>query len=239
MNIVGAGLIARAFDPYLSLFPDVTIFASGVSASSESQDRNFEREIRLLRKCAELSKHIIYFSTCSIYDQGLTFSPYVLHKKKIERILQYEYSSTIFRLPQVVGLTRSTTNLFPFLLSSILLGRRIDVWQNASRFLIDVHDVASIVVALLHADLPLVGPINIAPPFPISLPELVSLIEASVGITGYFSFVDRGSSYVINTDQLFTEFPYFSSLFHPSYYDCLIRKYIPSMSMLIQGSQTS
>lgn len=235
MIIVGSGLIARAFDPYLSLYPDVTIFASGVSSSSESQENNFQREVRLLRKCAELSKHIIYFSTCSIYDYELISSPYVLHKKNIESILGAEYSSTIIRLPQVVGLTRSTTNLFPFLLANILLGRHINVWQTASRYLIDVHDVASIVVALLYADLPLVGPINVAPPFPITLPELVSLIEAFVGVTGDFSFVDRGSSYSINTHELFTALPGLFSLFRSTYYDCLIRKYIPSMSMLIRG----
>lgn len=239
MNVVGVGLIAHAFDPYLNLYPDVTIFASGVSSSSEYHVNNFEREVLLLRKCAELSKHIIYFSTCSIYDLELSASPYVRHKKFIEDILKNEYSSTIFRLPQVVGLTKSSTNLFPFLLSSILRGRRFELWTNASRYLIDVHDVASIVLSFLHADLPLAGPTNIAPPFPISLPALVSLLEDTVGINADFSLVERGSSYLIDTDELFSSMPGLSSLFHPNYYEFLMRKYVPSLSMLIRGSVTS
>ena len=235
MIIVGTGLIARAFEPYLSLYPDVTIFASGVSSSTESQDKEFEREVCFLRKCAEFSGHIVYFSTCSIYDHELAFSPYVRHKKNIESILLSDYSSTIIRLPQVVGLTRSSTNLFPYLLSSILLGRRFDVWQKASRYLIDVHDVASIVVALLHAKLPFIGPINVSPPFPIYLPELVKLIESFVGLPGNLSFVDRGSSYTIDTYELFSALPSLLTLFSSSYYECLISKYTPSLSVLIRG----
>ncbi len=118
--IIGNGMMANAFEKY-SNDNDIVIFASGVSNSKAKDKDAFHREESLLSKTIKENpeKTIVYFSTCSIYDDSVNKTAYVLHKKNMENLIyklcQHFY---IFRLPQVIGKTKSPT-LVNFLFTAL------------------------------------------------------------------------------------------------------------------------
>ena len=85
--IVGSGVVARAFKPYLQDLPRVCIYAAGVSNSRCTDPREFEREReRLAAATADLDPDwlLLYFGTCSAGDPASRDSAYVLHKRAME-----------------------------------------------------------------------------------------------------------------------------------------------------------
>ncbi|MCI5136862.1 MAG: NAD-dependent epimerase/dehydratase family protein, partial [Candidatus Electrothrix sp. AR1] len=141
--IIGAGLLANAFEKYRTR-EDITIFASGVSNSLEKKDKEFCREKKLLVESLNKfsSSRFIYFGTCSIYDSSVAASPYIDHKIKMENIIiDSGIPYVIFRLPQVVGISKNDFTLTYYLFSSILNGYHFKVWKNAIRYLVDIEDV--------------------------------------------------------------------------------------------------
>lgn len=60
---------------------DITFFASGVSNSQEKEEKEFDREERLLLM-QDWRKKLVYFSTLSIYYKD---TPYTRHKRKMEQ----------------------------------------------------------------------------------------------------------------------------------------------------------
>lgn len=92
--IVGNGDIASV----LKDRDGVIFFASGVSNSSCTNEEEFSRERSLLYE-QDWSKHCVYFSTLSGYYKQ---SPYVEHKKKMERMVKDIFESyTIVRLGNI------------------------------------------------------------------------------------------------------------------------------------------
>ena len=92
--IIGNGDIASALTDH----PDRIYFASGVSNSTCSDKKEFKRERNLLDKI-DCNKHIVYFSTLSIYYAN---SYYTEHKADMEdRIMSWFKSYTIVRLGNI------------------------------------------------------------------------------------------------------------------------------------------
>ncbi len=85
--VIGNGMIANRFVNYRE-DKDIIIFSSGVSNSKDTVEENFLREFHLLNQTIKNNpgNTIVYFSTCSIEDDDLASSPYVIHKKKNRRI---------------------------------------------------------------------------------------------------------------------------------------------------------
>ena len=101
--IIGSGMLAKAFNIYKADH-DLLIFASGVANSQEENRATFQREADLLATAVNQNLKLVYFSTCSIDDRAVNFSPYVQHKIKMEELIQNECKQFfILRLPQVVG----------------------------------------------------------------------------------------------------------------------------------------
>jgi hypothetical protein len=90
--IIGGGDIAKV----LVDRNDLTFFASGVSNSKCIDDNEFIREVNLLLdvKC----KHLVYFSTLSIYDKD---TPYTNHKLFMEDLVRQFDTYTIIRLGNI------------------------------------------------------------------------------------------------------------------------------------------
>lgn len=151
--IVGNGMIASAFKSYFGDDPDVIVFASGVSNSRENRGEEFLREKKMLMECMSYEKFTFYFSTCSVNDPELLDAPYVVHKKEMETLVRSAKDYAIFRLPQVVGKTPNPNTLTNYLYRQIMSGSNFKVWRHATRNLIDVDDVASIVSYLVRASL--------------------------------------------------------------------------------------
>lgn len=147
--IVGKGLIATTLYQYKN-DEGFIIFASGVSNSAETAKDNFKREEELLMKAVSFDKHIVYFGTCSVYDNTLKTTPYVLHKLSMEKLITEQYRRyTILRLPTLIGKTNNPNTFFNSITSKLRNNEDVIVYKNASRYLIDVDELKWIVPLVL------------------------------------------------------------------------------------------
>jgi nucleoside-diphosphate-sugar epimerase len=197
--IIGNGLIANAFDNTYWNESQVIIFASGVSNSKETLISEFSREENMLLDAVKLNQKVVYFSTCSVNDPDLQFSPYVLHKKKMEEIVNGCKDFLIIRLPQVVGVTSNPNTIVNYLYSKIASGASFDLWRYAKRNFIDIQDMQSIASYLIGNLSMNKVTLNIACPFSISILDLVSILEDLFQKKAFFKTVNFGSDYVIDT----------------------------------------
>src|ERR1051326_3498083 len=146
--IVGSGLIARGFLPYAQALGDTCIYAAGVSNSSCSDASEFVRDRERLRQVlssAPTSQLLVYFSTISIDDPASQRSKYIEHKRELEKLAQ-ERRHLIVRLPQTAGISPNPHTLLNYLYARISRSERFDLWRFATRNVIDIEDVARIVV---------------------------------------------------------------------------------------------
>jgi len=201
--IIGRGMLAKAFNGYKSR-EDVIIFASGVSNSKETDEKNFNREKKLLIDSinSHSDKLLVYFSTCSIEDKSQQNSQYIIHKKKMEELIKDKIKNYyIFRLPQVVGKTNSPT-LVNFIMDAIANTKFFYIQKNATRNLIDVDDVFTICDYIICNKLYLNDIINIASPFNLKVLEIVSFIEKILNKKANVELVEQGCSQEINIDKI-------------------------------------
>lgn len=146
--VVGNGMIANAFKQYVD-DDKVIIFASGVSNSKETSEKEFKREEDLLRSL-DKSKLLIYFGTCSVNDPTIQRSPYVAHKICMEYVIRYQFKkSIIFRLPIVVGNTKNPNTFFNYFKEKISSESEVEVDLLASRYLIDADDLSEILSKII------------------------------------------------------------------------------------------
>ncbi|NNN48625.1 NAD(P)-dependent oxidoreductase [Vibrio sp. 2-2(8)] len=201
--IIGNGLLSRAFCSF-EHDNDVVIFASGTSNSNENNDANFYREESLLLEIirSNRDKTFVYFSTCSIEDISKKESKYVQHKLRMESLINGQCKSFyIFRLPQVVGVTRSKT-LISYLFSSIGSGERFSVQRNATRNLIDVKDVFLICNYIISNHIYINEVTNIASRQNLEVISIVNMIESILSRKANFEFIDSGSTNYIDISKI-------------------------------------
>lgn len=223
--IYGNGLIASSFVKYFTNNDSYSIFAAGVSNSAEKNNEAFMREKISLLKCIEENRFLVYFSTCSLNDITLLDTPYVRHKLEMESICASASRYLIFRLPQVVGNTANPHTLTNYFYNSIAGNRKFKVWRNASRVLIDVDDVASIVTYLLGESVPSGSTINIAHPYALPALEIVEIFQSILGIKANFELIDEGSVYAIDCSLATDVAKVVAINFDRHYTERLIRKY--------------
>ena len=143
--IVGKGLVATTFSRVVASSTGLVIYASGVSDSRCTDEKEFNREKQLLSSTLLQyisPKAFIYFSTCSVYDPDMAGSPYVLHKKRMEELILNHPKGYVIRMPQLVGHNAPPNTLVTHLVSKIRQGETIEVWSGAYHNLIDVKDSA-------------------------------------------------------------------------------------------------
>ena len=225
--IVGSGMIAKTFSDY-GESENVLVYAKGVSNSQEKDENNFKRETEILKSIlvSNPTKTIIYFSTCSVYDIESKNSKYVLHKLKMERLIQdSEVDYYIFRLPQVVGNTTSPT-LINFLSTKILNGERFDVWKNSKRNLIDVDDVYKICSYLIKNDLLKNSIVNVATEQQVGIMEIIKKIELVLKKSAVYNVFEKGSSYSIDITAIDPYLKECNVDFTADYIENLLIKYL-------------
>lgn len=149
MRVVGTGLIGSAFSS-CDLGVDVSIFASGVSNSRETDPHAFERERSLLSGCLRNNRHLIYFSTCSITDAALAETNYVKHKVSMENMVLARDGGIVIRLPQVVGRSLNKNTLTNFLAWKIYKQESYILHLGSVRNLIDIDDVVYLTKKLIQ-----------------------------------------------------------------------------------------
>lgn len=223
--IVGNGLIASAFNPYFSDDPNIIVFASGVSNSRESCGEAFLRERRMLLDSMRYERFMLYFSTCSVNDPELIGTPYVVHKKEMEDLVRSAKDYVIFRLPQIVGKTQNPNTLTNYFYKQIMSEAHFEVWRHAKRNLIDVDDVASIIVHFIRNSLGNRMTTDIACSFSISIPQLVNVFEIVLNKKANFSMAEAGGSYSIDSTFAMNLANQIGIIFDDAYIETIIRKY--------------
>ena len=220
-------MIAKAFMAISEKQPNCIVFASGVSDSSCIDKDNFIREKKLLINELENSKNdlpFIYFSTCSIYDEQLSNSPYVIHKKNMEEIV-YKYSNGIvFRLPQIAGPNSPPKTLLQTIRTSLINAKPLEIWTKAKRNILDIKDARDIIIHLLNKQNIDFKCLNIANKRSHSMIEIVKTFEKVLDKKIHKIFLNKGSQYNIDVsyiDQLIE----FQKLNDNEYLDRIILRY--------------
>lgn len=226
--VIGQGLLAKAFIRYADN-NDVVIFASGVSDSSETESGNFLREEEALLEALQGNKEklFVYFSTCSICDNDMCNSPYILHKMKIEKLIAEKHGCyLIFRLPQVVGVSSNKTTLVNYLYDRIVAEEHFNVWGGAVRHLVDVDDISKIAGYIIDNYMFRNRIITIGSR-PYKILELVAMLEKLVGKKAHYRIIDKGTPYEINSSEIFPITEKLGIRFDGHYLEALLKKYYP------------
>ncbi|MBK7558781.1 MAG: NAD-dependent epimerase/dehydratase family protein [Chitinophagaceae bacterium] len=228
--VIGNGMIAKAFESYRDE-EGFIIFASGVSDSVNVNTEAFEREIKLIKNTIETHKDklLVYFSTCSIYDESMQDSAYVQHKIKVEKIIMDHYAPfIIFRLTNPIGKTRNTRTLVNFFIKNIIEKSEFTVWKNASRNIIDIDHLYLICNEILQQKQFLNTIINIANPENYPVGFIINAIEDHFNIKGKYIMEDKGGSPVIDITAIKPLFTKFNINFDEHYLPGLLQKYFPN-----------
>lgn len=229
-TIVGSGLIARAFAPHADALPNVCVYAAGVSNSSCTDPREFDREHeRLKTAMAKLPDGalLLYFSTCSIGDPALQDSHYVLHKRAMEQVVAQRPRHLIFRLPQLAGRTPNPHTLLNYLHARIVRSERFAIFSKAQRNIIDVDDVARIAIALMREGA-CAEAINVACSHNYAIGDIVHCMEDILGHAAIFDIIDAGAGYVIDTRRISEASSRCGISFSPDYLRRTLDKYYGS-----------
>lgn len=226
--VVGRGLVASLFNEY-STSDEVLIFASGVSDSNEQRDSEFKRELDLIN--LHLSNHpnslFVYFSTCSVADEIFKNRKYTIHKLAVEKLIM-ECSSNflICRLSNLVGFGGNSKNIFNYLVQSVINGKSINIWRNASRSLLDVDDLKSILESVIDS-----GEynriINIASESSYSIPMIIEKIENHFGKKFIGNYIEKGNKAIIDVKAIKKYLENLNQDFSDNYIDFILKKYFP------------
>ena len=201
--VIGNGMISKVFELYQSS-DEVLIFASGVSNSKAADEHIFFREELLLEDTIfkNPEKLLIYFSTCSIYDESVNKTPYVIHKVKMENLIKKKCSKFyIFRLPQVVGAARNQT-FVNYLFTSIQNNKSIDIYKHSTRNLISTDDVFMAASYLIKNKIYLNEITNIATPNNILVIDILKIIEDLTKLSFRYNLLDRGKKIDIDIEKI-------------------------------------
>lgn len=226
--IIGSGLLARAFSPYFEFSTTVCVYAAGVSNSTCTDQREFDREEERLK--AALSEHgtrelFIYFGTCSANGPPLRASPYVQHKIKMEKVVAAHSNYLILRLPQVVGQTQNPHTLLNYIFNRIARSERFQVWTNARRNIIDVEDAARIGASLVGEEDARGKYINVANIVDVAMPDVVELMARVVGKKAICDYINRGDADPIDVQRIRTTAERCGVTFGPQYLEKVFRRY--------------
>ena len=224
--VIGKGMLAKAFCFY-EQDENIILFASGVSNSKETKEEEFLKELNLLKKCLVdfPNKKIIYFSTCSIYDNYLSDTKYVIHKKNIEKFIIDNFNLYyIFRLPIVVGETKNENTLFNFFKNSLKKNEPIKIQKDAYRYLIDVNDLVCVISNILANNSNKSIIMNICYDNKISVFNLVDLMKKEIKSNSKVNLINGGSNYDVNNFDFLNNIDKKEDL--EKYNLKLIRKYI-------------
>ena len=185
--IIGNGLIAKSFNKN-KLFDDCLIFASGVSNSNITDEKEFKREENLLMENLSIDKPFIYFSSVfsSIID-----NPYFNHKRDMENLIKNNHSNFyIFRMPQIIGNGGNVNNIINLFVNNILNNKKIEIWKDSERSIIDIDDVVSIIFYVVK-NKSKNKIYNVSGIESISVIEIVKILEDILSKKSIIDFIDK------------------------------------------------
>ncbi|WP_279167524.1 hypothetical protein [Pseudoalteromonas distincta] len=201
--IVGNGQIAKAFKKREGL-SQVVIFASGVANSNCVDENEFEREKALLLKhlTALNGKKIVYFSSCALSAKDYSLTPYYSHKKNMESLIKAHTDDYyIFRVPQLFGEMKKHPTLVNYLYYAIKEGKEFTLYDGAYRYLIELSDLTSIVMAYIRLTPP-AQTLDIANSYRYSVLDIVEDLESVLKRKGNYKVIKTNDLYTLDLSVL-------------------------------------
>jgi hypothetical protein len=129
--IIGNGNIAKV----LKDKDNIVFFASGVSNSSCTDEKEYEREFNLI-KTVPSNKHIVYFSNLGIYYKK---DRYTQHKIDVEEYIRNTYKSyTIVRI-EVCEWVKTPYTILNFFKTQINQGIKPTI-HNTTRYVLSLSE---------------------------------------------------------------------------------------------------
>lgn len=216
MRIIGRGLIATSLRRHESLHHDTVAFATGVSDSSCVDAAEYDREaamlLDVLEEAARDDLRVVYFSGGgAIYGPGHVparetdpvrpTTAYGRHQIAAEAMVASAPGRhVIVRVPNVVGPRGHRHQLIPALVQQVVDGR-VTILRGASRDLIDVDDMADVLVELLaRVSSPVTA--NLATGWSIPVDEIVTELCSILDSDPIVSRVAGGSVQAFSTERL-------------------------------------
>jgi len=225
--VIGTGMVAQRFKK-MAHQDHLLIFASGVSNSKCDDDLAYKREYDLLSNAIMQNpgKHLVYFSTTSIFDPFETASKYVRHKLELEQLIKEKAASfNIFRISNLVGHSNNKNTVINFYVGQIIQGTSFQLWQNATRNLIDVDDAFLIMQHILEHALFENEIVNIANPESYSTGSIIREIETFFKRKGIYEEVNRGTAFTIDISPIEPIIHQLGIHFDKAYLHKLLNKY--------------
>lgn len=145
--IVGRGLLGKAFADSSENYGGYCIFVSGVSDSSLTDIREFERERDLIYKTIteNYGLRFIYISSVLSGHKG-TKNYYYSHKVNMEYLIKdISNDYIIFKVPQIIGNGGNKNNLINHFKTAILNDEEVIVYNKIRRVILDIDDLIDIV----------------------------------------------------------------------------------------------
>lgn len=217
MEIVGNGFLARHLRPLAGRYPDAVALAAGVSWTASTSEADFSREARLAaevaRRCRLTGRTLLFFSTssASVYgadrpgredDPAEARNTYGAHKIAIERTVRDSGAGhLVLRLGHLVGPGQPRHQLVPTLTWQLAEGATVRIQREATRDLIAVANIVTIIDALLSRSVR-DEIVNVASGTAVPVTAIVDRLERRLGVTARRELVDGGAAHLVSTDKL-------------------------------------
>ncbi len=225
--VVGRGMVAKKFDAFAQ-DDNVLIFASGVSNSKCTDEKEYARERNLMMESLNSNKDkiFVYVSTYSVFDPSQNESHYVKHKLNVEQyIAEHANRYLILRASNLVGKSTNPNTVLNFFVDSIKHHKKFNLWQNATRNLLDVDDFYAIGTYILAREEMLNKIYTVANPIIYSVKDIVEAIEEHLKIKADCEVVDRGKSFEVDISDIAPMIERLGINFDKDYLSSLLVKY--------------
>jgi len=200
--VVGNGQLAQVFKN--SSLEDGCIFASGVSNSSCVDIHEFERESKLLMLHLEKNKDkkFVYFSSCALSAKDYPKNAYYRHKENMENMIKtYSTNYYILRLPQLFGNLILHKTLINYLYKCLVHDHYFNVYSDAHRYVIEIHDVKKIVESYLSFSQSCIV-VDIANPYRYSVLDIVNILEQLLQKNAKYSIIEKTDKYILEFEDM-------------------------------------
>jgi glycosyltransferase involved in cell wall biosynthesis len=225
--LIGNGVIANRFCDY-ALKSNYLIFAGSINDFAINDDAAFQNEEAALQLALADNPDVpfIYFSSCSILDPEVGETPYVLHKIRMEELLQNQAKFfLIFRLPEVIGLSGDESNLVNVLVDAISNKKPFEISAKAQKNLIDIDNVHTIADEIIKSNKYSNSIINIASTQKTSIYALIQNIEQFLGLKARFDKVEKGSDMDLDISEIQPLLSMLNINFDENYIPRVLEKY--------------
>lgn len=183
--IIGSGLIGAEFkNSIISDNDQIVIYAKGVSNSNCSDANEFIRDFNSLYDFMQSKNEnviLYYISTCGVYSEKNNL--YIKHKLRCEELVRSYKNIYIVRLPQVAGKVINDNNLCGYIYNCLTYNKKIHIFKNAKRNIIDVEDVKKTLLYIIINEIKMPETFNIAAPEDIDINDFIKSLEIYTGRT--------------------------------------------------------